>query len=152
MPCYSAISSTPASPEASGSSSWLDRRRLIAIAVRNVSGRRRWSKLGECLRPRIQQGPERHFCARERHAWLPQGISPRTFSPVLLNEVAIRLLRQKSCLGSPPFETGLCDFGHNGDIGTARSMASRKGGGPSWREKRSRKGTEDGANRRMACP
>jgi exodeoxyribonuclease V alpha subunit len=27
-------------------------KKAIAIAVRNVSGRRRWSKLGEWLRPR----------------------------------------------------------------------------------------------------
>jgi exodeoxyribonuclease V alpha subunit len=27
-------------------------KRAVAIAVRNVSGRRRWSKLGEWLRPR----------------------------------------------------------------------------------------------------
>jgi hypothetical protein len=41
-------SSTPASPGGSGSSYWLDKRRHIA--VRNASGRRRWSKLAEWLR------------------------------------------------------------------------------------------------------
>ena len=28
-------------------------KKAVAIAVRNVSGRRRWSKLGEWLRPRL---------------------------------------------------------------------------------------------------
>ena len=41
--------STPASRAASGWSCW-SARKAIAIAVRNVSGRQRWSKLGEWLR------------------------------------------------------------------------------------------------------
>ena len=31
---------------------WSDKRKAVAIAVRNVSGRRRWSKLSEWLRPK----------------------------------------------------------------------------------------------------
>ena len=41
--------STPVSHAASGWSCWSSRRRPSPSAVRNVSGRRRWSKLGEWL-------------------------------------------------------------------------------------------------------
>jgi exodeoxyribonuclease V alpha subunit len=36
----------------------IGQKKAVAIAVRNVSGRRRWSKLDEWLRPMVSQGAQ----------------------------------------------------------------------------------------------